>query len=125
MLIRRHDSPIDPEREWRDLFLAHPFGTLIAPGIDRDLPVVVPTHVHFDGEHAILLHLAKANPVWKALRENPRCMFSVVTAVTYVPTSWEAPPGTDPSWGIPTSHYASVQLDCTASPTEDQGELRK
>ena len=125
MLIRRHDSPIDPEREWRDLFLAHPFGTLIAPGIDRDLPVVVPTHVHFDGEHEILLHLAKANPVWKALRENPRCMFSVVTAVTYVPTSWEAPPGTDPSWGIPTSHYASVQLDCTASPTEDQGELRK
>ena len=85
MLIRRHDSPIDPEREWRDLFLAHPFGTLIAPGIDRDLPVVVPTHVHFDGEHAILLHLAKANPVWKALRENPRCMFSVVSAVTYVP----------------------------------------
>jgi len=125
MLIRRHDAPIDPEREWRDLFLSHPFGTLIAPGTGRPLPVVVPTHVHFDGDSTILLHLAKANPVWKALRENARCIFSIVTAVTYVPTSWEAPPGTDPEWGIPTSHYASVQLDCTASPTDDHGELRQ
>lgn len=125
MLIRRHDAPIDPDHEWRELLKAQPFGTLIAPGVGRDLPVVVPTHVHFDGDSTILLHLARSNPVWKALRENSRCMFSVVTAVAYIPTSWEAPPGTSPEWGIPTSHYAAVQLACTAVETDEPGEIRE
>lgn len=124
MLIRPHDAPIDDEREWRDLMAAHPFGMLIAPGVGRELPVVVPTHVHFDGDHTILLHLARPNPVWPALVENPRCLFVVTGVVTYVPTSWEAPPGTPPEWGIPTSHYATAQLDCTATITDDPVEIR-
>ena len=125
MLIRPHDAPIDDEREWRDLVAAHPFGTLIAPGAGRELPVVVPTHVHFDGDRTILLHLAKPNPVWQALVENPRCLFVVTAAVAYVPTSWEAPPGTPPEWGIPTSHYATAQLDCTATITDDPNDIRR
>jgi transcriptional regulator len=125
MLIRPHDAPLDGEDEWRDLLAEQAFGTLIAPGVGRDLPVVVPTHVHYDGEHTISLHLSRANPVWQALGENPRCMFSVTSAVTYVPTSWEAPPGTAPEWGIPTSHYAAVQLDCTASSTDESEQIRE
>lgn len=125
MLIRPHDAPQDDEREWRDLVARHPFGTLIAPGTDRELPVVVPTHAHFDGDRTIRLHLARPNPVWQALSENPRCLFVVTAAVTYVPTSWEAPPGTDPHWGIPTSHYATAQLDCTATITDDQDHIRR
>jgi len=85
----------------------------------------VPTHVHFDGERTIRLHLARPNPVWKALHENRRCLFVVVGAVSYVPTSWEALPGTPPEWGIPTSHYAAVQLDCTATVTDDPVEIRR
>jgi transcriptional regulator len=119
MLIRPHDAPIDAEREWRDLVAAHP------PGTDRPLPVVVPTHIHFDGDRTIRLHLARPNPVWPALRENPRCLFVVTAAVAYVPTSWEAAPGTPPEWGIPTSHYASVQLDCTATVTDDPDDIRR
>lgn len=57
MLIRPHDAATTDD-EWRNLLNAHPFGTLIAPGADRDLPVVVPTHVHFDGDTTIRLHLA-------------------------------------------------------------------
>lgn len=56
MLIRPHDAATNDD-EWRNLLHAHPFGTLIAPGTDRDLPVVVPTHVHFDGNTTIRLHL--------------------------------------------------------------------
>jgi transcriptional regulator len=123
MLIRPHDAAHD-DQEWRELLARQPFGTLIAPGRDRELPVVVPTHVHFDGEATILLHLARPNPVWPALRENPRCLFFVVAAVAYVPTSWEAPLGTPPEWGIPTSHYAAVELDCTATITDDPAEIR-
>jgi transcriptional regulator len=125
MLIRPHDAPIDTDREWRDLVVAHPFGVLIAPGVDREFPVVVPTHVHFDGDATIRLHLARPNPVWSALRENAQCLFVVVAAVTYVPTSWEAPPGTPPEWGIPTSHYATVQLECTADSSDDPAVIRR
>lgn len=124
MLIRPHDAATNDD-EWRNLLHAHPFGTLIAPGTDRNLPVVVPTHVHFDGNTTIRLHLARPNPVWQALRENPRCLFVVVAAVAYVPTSWEAPPGTPPEWGIPTSHYAAVELDCTATTTDDPADIRR
>jgi predicted FMN-binding regulatory protein PaiB len=125
MLIRPHDAPIDPEREWRDLVSAHPFGHLIASGTDRELPVVVPTHVHFDGDETIRLHLARPNPVWQALRENSRCLFIVTAAVAYVPTSWESPPGTPPEWGIPTSHYASVHLACNATMTDEPDDIRR
>ena len=103
MLIRPHDAPIDSEREWRDLVTAHPFGHLIAPGKDREFPVVVPTHIHFDGDVTIRLHLARPNPVWPALRENPRCLFVVTAAVAYVPTSWEAEPGTPAELSTPSS----------------------
>lgn len=125
MLIRPHDAPQDDEREWRDLVAQNPFGTLIAPGDHRELPVVVPTHVHFDGDRTIRIHLARPNPVWQALFENPRCLFVVTAAVTYIPTSWEAPPGTEPQWGIPTSHYATAQLDCTATITDHQDHVRR
>mgnify|MGYP003135908755 CR=1 FL=1 len=123
MLIRPHDRAVDDD-EWRRLVVEHPFGTLIAPGTNRDLPVVVPTHIHFDGSSTIRLHLAKPNPVWAALNDNPRCMFVVIAAVAYVPTSWEAPPDTPPEWGIPTSHYATVQLDCTATVSDDPSVIR-
>lgn len=124
MLIRPHDAGRD-DSEWRSLIAAHPFGSLIAPGANREIPVVVPTHFAFDGADRILLHLAKPNPVWAALRENSRCLFVVVAAVTYVPTSWEAAPGTAPEWGIPTSHYATAQLDCTATVTDDPMAIRR
>lgn len=123
MLIRPADAGRDDE--WRALLAGCPFGLLIAPGVGRELPVVVPTHFHFDGDRTIVLHLARPNPIWKALAENPRCLCAVVDAVAYVPTSWEAAPGTAPEWGIPTSHYAAVELDCTASVTDDAGEIRR
>ncbi len=125
LLIRPHDATVDPEREWREFMSSQSFGHLIVPGAHRDLPVVVPTPFAFDGHDALFLHLSKANPVWAALFENPRCLFVTTAAVTYVPTSWEAEPGTDPKWGIPTSHYASVHAGCTAQLLDDDLEIRR
>ena len=58
------------EDEWRAFVAAHPFGDLVAGGRNRDVPIVVPTQFVLDGEQ-ITLHLARPNPIWAAIEENP------------------------------------------------------
>src|SRR2546430_4292929 len=108
VLIHRHDAPLD-DTEWREFLKAHDFGELIAPGRDRDLPVVVPAHFVWDGDKEVLLHLAKPNPVWAALAERPRALLSVFGAYTFIPGHWN-----QDEYGVPTSYYAAVQLACDA-----------
>jgi len=80
MLIHRHDEPLT-DTEWRDFLKTHDFGDFIVPGAPtRDLPVVVPTHFIWDGDKTVLLHLARINPVWKAIEERPRALLSVFGA---------------------------------------------
>ncbi|TMG40397.1 MAG: FMN-binding negative transcriptional regulator, partial [Chloroflexi bacterium] len=79
MLIRKHDAALD-DAEWREFLKTHDFGELIAPGAGRDLPVVVPTHFLYDGDHTVLLHLTRDNPVWEAIAERPRAILSVFGA---------------------------------------------
>ncbi|MET1071216.1 MAG: FMN-binding negative transcriptional regulator [Umezawaea sp.] len=110
MLIHPWDSP--PEHEWQPWLTAHDFGQLIASGRDRDFPVVVPTHFTFDGDTTIRLHLARPNPVWQALAENPHVLLTVLDDYTYVPADW----GTT---NVPTSYYATAQLACTATVVDD------
>ncbi len=111
MLIRRHDAARDDD-EWRGFLAAHDFGELIASGRGHDVPVVVPTHFIFDGARAITLHLAKPNPVWERLGENPMAVVSVFDAYTYIPTGWNADAPVPPAEGVPTSYYAAVQAIC-------------
>ncbi len=117
MLIHRHDAPLD-EAEWRAFLAAHDFGELIAPGTDRDLPVVVPTHFLWDGGREIILHLARPNPVWEALAERPRVLISVYGAYTFIPGHWN-----QDEYGVPTSYYAAVQLACDARVVDDEAEI--
>jgi transcriptional regulator len=118
MLVHPWDAPLDDE-EWRSWLLRHDFGQLIAPGDGRDLPVVVPTHFLYDGATTVRLHLARPNPVWAALAERPRALLTVVDDYTYVPTAWQAAPGTPPELGVPTSYYATVQLSCDVQVVDD------
>lgn len=108
MLIHPWDAATDDE--WRALLAAHDFGTLIAAGRGRDVPVVVPTHFTYDGDRSVVLHLARPNPVWRAVEENPSVVLSVVADWAYVPAAWKAVGEQDPALGIPTSYYAAVQL---------------
>ncbi len=109
MLVHPWDAPSHDD-EWRAVLHEFAFGQLIAPGgPDRDLPVVVPTHFVFDGVHTLELHLARANPVWRALTERPRALFTVVADYVYVPAAVNADAGEDPALAVPTSYYAAVQ----------------
>jgi transcriptional regulator len=122
MLIHRHDAATS-EDEWKTFLASRDFGELIAGGRDRDVPVVVPTHFIYDGDRTVRLHLAVPNPVWAALAENPLALVSVFGDYTYVPTQWNADPGTDPAYGVPTSYYAAVQAVVRCRPVDDRDEL--
>jgi transcriptional regulator len=111
MLVHPWDAPQDDD-EWRGFLLRHDFGQLIAGGRDRDLPVVVPTHLLYEGGDTVWLHLARPNPVWEPLVEHPRAVLTVIGDYVYVPARWNANPGTDPAYGVPTSYYATVQVAC-------------
>ena len=117
MFIRRHDEPLS-DAEWRAFLGDHDFGELIAPGVGRDLPIVVPTHFIYDGDKTVLLHLARPNPVWDALAERPRALLSVFGAYTYIPGHWN-----QDEYGVPTSYYAAVQLACDAEIIDDPAQI--
>jgi len=70
---------------------------------------VVPTQFVLDGDD-VVLHLARPNPIWPALAENPMVLLSVAGDWAYIPSSWRAIGDEDPRLGIPTTYYAAVQL---------------
>ena len=122
MLYRPADAPLDAD-EWRAFLHEHDFGQLIAAGVGRVAPVIIPAHFVFDGEATILLHLARTNPIWEALAENPVAVLAVIGAYTYIPTDWNANPGQPVEYGIPTSYYAAVQATGTCAMIEDSRAL--
>jgi transcriptional regulator len=117
MLIHPWDGVID-EQEWRNFVVSQGFGQLIASGRNRDVPIVVPTQFLLAGDE-VLLHLARPNPVWEAIVENPVVLMSVAGDWAYVPSAWKAIGDEDPSMGVPTTYYAAVQLTCDATVVDD------
>jgi transcriptional regulator len=113
MLIHPWDAA-QSDDEWKTWLAPRDFGTLIAAGRDRSVPVVVPTHFVYDGDATVLLHLARPNPIWPAVEENRQVVLSVVDDVAFVPSAWKELPEDEAGHGIPTSFYAAVTLTCTA-----------
>lgn len=113
MLIHPWDAAVDDD-EWRSWLQPRDFGLLVAAGRDRTVPVVVPTHFVYDGAETVLLHLARPNPVWRAVEENPHVVLTVIDDVAYIPSAWKELGDDEPGHGIPTSYYAAVALTCTA-----------
>jgi transcriptional regulator len=117
MLVHPWDAATDAD-EWRNFVVAQGFGHLIAAGRQRDVPVVVPTQFLLDGD-SVILHLARPNPVWAPIEENPTVLLSVAGDWAYVPAAWKAIDGEDPSIGVPTTYYAAAQLTCDAAVVDD------
>ncbi|GAC1589163.1 MAG: FMN-binding negative transcriptional regulator [Acidimicrobiales bacterium] len=116
MIIHEWDAGTD--QEWRAFIDTHGFGDLIAAGRGRELPVVVSTQFVLIGDE-VLMHLAGPNPIWSAVAENPRVLLSVSGDWTYIPSAWKAIGSEDPTRGIPTTYYASVQIVGTAHIVDD------
>jgi transcriptional regulator len=107
------------EAEWTGFVRAQGFGHLVAAGRDRELPVVVPTQFTLIDPSNVVLHLARPNPVWAALAENPAVVLSVAGDWAYVPAAWKAAGDEDPRLGVPTTYYAAVQLVADAVVVDD------
>lgn len=118
MLIHPWDAGQDDD-EWVAFVRAQGFGHLVAGGRNRDVPVVVPTQFTLTDPRQVVLHLARPNPVWDALAENPTVVLSVAGDWAYVPAAWKAIGDEDPRLGIPTTYYAAVQLIGEASVVDD------
>ncbi len=117
MLIHPWDAATS--EQWRSVLRSVDFGQLVTAGLVDGYPVVVPTHFLYDGHDTVLLHLARPNPVWRALAADPHVVLSIVTDYVYVEAAWNADPGEGPELGVPTSYYAAVQLLGTAEVVDD------
>jgi len=104
------------------LIRAHPLGLLISNGADgpvaNALPFLLDADVGPNGR--LRAHLAKANPQWRLLADNPASPVLVVFqgADAYVTPSWYE---TKRETGkvVPTWNYAIVQVRGTVSIVED------
>jgi transcriptional regulator len=120
MLIRPVDACLADD-EWRGLLAASEMGQLIVPVAD-DLPVVVPTHYVYDGATTVELHLAVPNPVWPAVGDGTDALFTVTGPFVYIPSHWNANPGTPTEYGVPTSYYAAIVARVRATPVDDPAD---
>jgi transcriptional regulator len=118
VLIHPWDAGLSQD-EWTAFVRAQGFGHLVAAGRGRDVPVVVPTQFALPDPDTVVLHLARPNPIWRALEENPAVVLSVAGDWAYVPAAWKAIDGEDPRLGVPTTYYAAVQLIADATVVDD------
>jgi transcriptional regulator len=110
------------EQQWVDFVREQGFGQLIASGRGREIAVVVPTQFALVSAQQAVLHLARPNPVWDAIEENPTVVLSIAGDWAYIPSHWKAIAGENPAMGVPTTYYAAVQLICTARICDDVDE---
>ncbi|MGW1895567.1 FMN-binding negative transcriptional regulator [Streptomyces sp. NPDC002004] len=125
MLIHPWDAARD-ESEWQEWLAVHDFGQLAVNGLPGEPPYVQPLHFAYDPERGprgeAITHLARPNPLWRALEADPEVVLSVVDDYVFVPGPWQALEGAPPEHGTPTSLYAAVQLRCTAHVVDDPAE---
>ncbi|MGW3954834.1 FMN-binding negative transcriptional regulator [Streptomyces sp. NPDC004752] len=118
MFIQPWDAALD-DTEWQTWIAdGHDFGQLSVNGLPGRPPAVVPTHFTTDGDQ-LLIHLARPNPVWKAIEHDPNVTFTVIGDYAFIPGPWRAKPDIPPTDGVPTSYYAAVQFACRAHLVDD------
>ena len=108
------------------LIRAYPLGTLIVPTEEGPSADLIPFMLYPDeGEHGVLrAHVARANPVWKALAEGASALAVFQGPEAYISPSWyETKRITGKA--VPTWNYAMVQVRGRANAIEDAAWLRR
>ncbi|MBC9729621.1 FMN-binding negative transcriptional regulator [Streptomyces sp. TRM68367] len=119
MLVHPWDAPRE-DAEWQRWLTVHDFGQLAVNGQPGEPPDVQPLHFAYEAERGeAVTHLARPNPLWRALEANPHVLLSVIDDYVYVPGPWQAAPDVPSEHGVPTSFYAAVQLRCRAHVVDD------
>lgn len=108
------------------LMRAHPLGTLIVAGAGSLSADLIPFILYPDeGERGVLrAHVARANPVWQALRDGGECLVLFQGPHAYVSPGWYASKA-EHHKVVPTWNYALVQARGTARVVEDAAWLRR
>ena len=75
----------------------HAFGLLITVSGDELWTTHLPYLVSDDGE-TVRMHMARANPHWKAIEQQPRCRIVVQGEHAYVAPEWYDTPESVPTW---------------------------
>lgn len=122
MLIHPWDAATDRE-EWVNwLATTYRFGTLAVNNLDpAQAPLLVPTHFTYTGD-ALLLHLARPNPIWPHLDAATEVRFAIIGDYAYVPSYWRANDGVPTEDGVPTSYYTAVHFVCRPVIVDDPDE---
>jgi transcriptional regulator len=68
MLKTVADGPLN-DAEWQEFLRTNDFGQIVALGVNRELPVITPTHIIYDAINGVEFHVHRANPLLDALRE--------------------------------------------------------
>jgi transcriptional regulator len=119
MLIHPWDAAVDTA-EWQEwLASTDRFGMLAVNNLDpARAPIVLPLHFTVAGD-ALLIHLARPNPVWPHLEAATEVRLAVTGDYAYIPTYWRAKAGGPDEDGVPTSYYAAVQFVCRPTIVDD------
>jgi len=119
VLIHPWDATLDAA-EWQDwLATTGRFGVLAVNNLDPgQAPLVLPTHFTL-ADDALLLHLARPNPVWPHLEAAAEVRLVVIGDYAYIPTYWRAKAGGPDEDGVPTSYYTAVEFVCRPAIVDD------
>ena len=99
----------------------HPFGLLTSVGADGPLATHLPfIRVERDGGGFLSGHVARANPHWRALAEDPRVRVVFSGPHSYVSPTWYGPSDLVPTW-----NYVAVHVTGTARLIHDTAALRQ
>ncbi len=89
---------------------SNPFVILVSPHDDGPFASHVPVVIREAGEQLIIRgHVAKANPHWRYLEQNPQCL-----TIFHGPHSYISPSNYTTQENVPTWNYGAVHLYGTA-----------
>src|SRR5262252_1674597 len=124
MYLPEHFEETRPE-ELHRLIAAYPLGALVTngpKGLDAN-HVPFELHPELGKSGQLLAHVARANPVWKELRDGDEVLVIFRAADAYISPNWY-PSKHDAHRKVPTWHYQTVHVHGNVHVRDDERFVR-